>query len=156
MLTITVDDGAFRAQFELLQKKLGNLEPVMDAIGAKLESKIRNRFATATDPSGKRWAAWKDSTKDSYPSPGSKSKYGAGNHRLLDRYGTMLDSLNYQSGPSSVRIGFGQPYATYHEFGTKHMERRGMLMADPNAGTLAPDDERTVLDIIETYMSAAL
>ena len=152
MLTITVDDGAFRAYMQRLQKSLGNMEPVMDAIGARLESNIRNRFATATDPSGKRWAVWKDSTKDSYPRPGAKSKHGAGNHRLLDRYGTMLDSLNYQPGPSSVRIGFGQPYATYHEFGTKHMDRRGMLMADPTAGILAPDDERTVLDVLETFL----
>ena len=37
---------------------------------------------------------------------------------------------------SSVSTGAGQPYATYHEFGTKHMDRRGMLMADPEAGIL--------------------
>ena len=36
MLTITVDDSAFRAHLQRLNKALGNMEPVMDAIGARL------------------------------------------------------------------------------------------------------------------------
>jgi len=154
MLTVYADDGAYRSHLERLQKSLGDLEPVMDAIGARLESNIRNRFATRTDPNGLAWAPWKDSTLEDYPFPGSEAAKidGAGNARLLDRYGTMLDSLSYDSDPNRVSIGFGQPYATYHEFGTKHMDRRGMLMADPEAGILGPDDETGVVDILTNWL----
>jgi len=34
--------------------------------------------------------------------------------------------------------------------------RRGLLFADPEAGTLAPDDERAVIDIIMHALNAAL
>ncbi len=63
-----------------------------------------------------------------------------GNERLLDRYGDMLDGLSSQADASSVRVGFDQPYAVYHEWGTKHMERRGMLTANPDTGELVPED----------------
>lgn len=56
----------------------------------------------------------------------------------------MLACLNYQATSASVRIGFAMPYATYHEFGTRHMPRRGMLMSNPETGQLAPNDERTI------------
>ena len=41
-------------------------------------------------------------------------------------------------GRVSVRVGFDKPYAVYHEWGTKHMKRRGMLTANPDTGELAP------------------
>ena len=36
MLTITVDDRAFRSYLEQLQKGLGDLSPVMESIGTTL------------------------------------------------------------------------------------------------------------------------
>ena len=65
----------------------------------------------------------------------------------------MVRDVNHQADKTSVRIGFGQPYATYHEFGTKHMLRRGLLFADPNAGTLAKGDEDAVLDILSVWLA---
>ena len=32
------------------------------------------------------------------------------------------------------------------------MPRRGLLMANPQAGTLAPDDERAVLDVLSDFL----
>jgi phage gpG-like protein len=52
MLIITVEDSAFRAKLEKLQASLGNLTPVMSEIGQQLESNVRQRFETRTDPSG--------------------------------------------------------------------------------------------------------
>lgn len=155
MLTVTVDDSAFRAHMDRLQKSLGNMEPVLDSIGSKLETNIRNRFATKTDPNGKAWAPWTPSTIDNYASVGSSAakKSGPGNGLLLDRYGTMLNSLSYQADAQSVRIGFGQAYAAYHEYGTQHMARRGMLMADPDQGTLSANDTADVLGILGVWLA---
>jgi len=151
MLTIKLDDSAFRADLASLyslSSRMGDLTPVMQDIGMIMESRISSRFETRTDPAGKRWSPWAPSTVKSYPADG--------NHQLLDRYGDMLLSLNHQATKDSVRIGFGKPYATYHEWGTKHMPRRGLLFSDPDAGSLAPDDEKSILDIIDTYMTPGL
>lgn len=156
MLTITVEDSTVRAYLQELNARLANLTPVMSEIGATLEGNILQRFETRTDPSGTPWKPWAESTHANYPFPNSKSatrsKYGAGNARLLDRYGTMLGSLNHQADASSVTIGFANDYAVFHEYGTKHMPRRGMLLANPTQGSLGADDEADVLDIVTYWL----
>ncbi len=144
MLTIEVDDRAFRQYLADLQGRLANLTPVMQSIGQELEGRISARFETETDPTGAPWAPWAESTRESYPDDG--------NHRILDRYGDMLGSLNWDADPSSIRVGFGQPYATFHEFGTKRMPRRGLLFADPEASQLAESDERAVIDLLQDWL----
>lgn len=145
MLTIAVDDQAFRASLAELYRGMSDLTPVMRSIGMELESRISGRFESRTDPAGSGWAPWAQSTVGNYPEDG--------NRRLLDRYGDMLASLNHQADATSVRVGFGQPYAAFHEWGTKHMPRRGLLFADPDAGTLAEDDEAAVLDILGVWLN---
>lgn len=154
MLAITVDDSAFRATMQRLQEGMADLTPVMEKIGYTLETNIRGRFETRTDPNGQRWAPWATSTRETYPTPGSPFAMleGPGNGRLLDRYGTMLNGLNYQPDTDSVRVGFAMPYAAYHEHGTKKMPRRGMLMADPDAGTLGAGDQQAVIDILNSFL----
>ncbi len=144
MLTITADDKAFRDSLAQLYRGMGNLTPVMQSIGMELESRISGRFESRTDPSGNAWAPWAQSTVDNYPENG--------NRRLLDRYGDMLASLIHQADATSVRVGFGQPYAAFHEWGTEHMPRRGLLFSDPDAGTLAEGDEAAVLDILGVWL----
>jgi len=144
MITISTEDKAFRSSLNQLYRRMGNLRPVMESIGMELESRVSGRFESRTDPSGSAWAPWAQSTVDGYPEDG--------NRRLLDRYGDMLASLTHQADAASVRVGFGQPYATFHEWGTEHMSRRGLLFDDPEAGTLAADDEAAVLDILSVWL----
>ena len=144
MLEIKLDDSAFRADLAALYRRLGDLTPVMQSIGMEMESRISGRFETRTDPNGKSWAPWAESTLESYPEDG--------NRQLLDRYGDMLLSLNHKADATSVRIGFGKPYAAFHEWGTERMPRRGLIFADPDAGTLSKGDEEAVLDIIGLYL----
>jgi len=145
MITVEVDDKAFRDELARLHGRMSDLTPVMQDIGSAMLSRISDRFETRTDPTGRSWAPWAASPLKTYPDDG--------NHKLLDRYSHMLDSRSSKADKNSVRIGFGQPYATYHEYGTKHMPRRGLLFADPEAGTLAPDDEALVLDIIGQWLT---
>ena len=70
---------------------------------AELHSRVSAE--TETDPLGHPWAPWADSTRASYPK--------GGNRRILDRHGDMLSSLNHRADATSVRIGFGTPYANW-------------------------------------------
>lgn len=147
MLTVTVNNPGLMQLLAGLQDRMENLLPAMQAIGTTLEARVSGRFETETDPLGHPWAPWAPSTVETYPEDG--------NRRILDRYGDMLASLNSQAEPTSVTVGFGQPYAAYAEWGTRYMPRRGMLMDDPDAGTLAPGDETAVLEILQTFLGPA-
>jgi len=147
MFTVTISNTGVQNVLAELLDRMGNLRPAMEAIGQTLETRVSGRFETESDPLGHPWAPWAQSTIDTYPSDG--------NRRILDRYGDMLASLNHQAEATSVRVGFGDPTAAYHEWGTDRMPRRGTLMADPDAGTLAPDDEAAVLEILQTFLNPA-
>lgn len=156
MLTITVNSSGALEDLARLYARLGDLSEPMDEIGGTLETRAKNRFEIKMDPLGHPWAPWKESTHAGYPyagTPAAAREEGVGKGLLLNRYGPMLDHLTYSADSTSVRVGFAQPYSTHHEYGTKHMERRGMLFADPHAGTLAPDDEATVLDILSIWLT---
>ncbi len=147
-LTISVNSEFVIDRLNQIAKKVGDMSPAFSAIGQELENRVRGRFETQSDPSGNAWAAWKPSTVERYPENG--------NHRVLDRYGDMLASLTHTSGETFATIGFGDPKAAYHEWGTKHMERRGLLFDDPATGTLGEDDELAVLDILSTFLQGAV
>ena len=140
MLTITADNAAIKAYLNKLQGKLGNLKPAMDAIGMRMENRVKARFETRTDPDGKSWAPWAPATVEYYPQDG--------NRKLLDRYGDMLEHASHQADSTSVRIGFAEPYATFHEYGTRNMPRRGLLFSNPENGEMSKPDEEAVLEVL--------
>jgi phage virion morphogenesis protein len=151
MITIEIDDRSVLEALEQLRHKVSDLSPAMNAIGMEFEARASRRFEDETDPNGKPWAPWAKATRKSYPKDG--------NRRILDRTGDMLDSLNYQADKDSVTIGFGAvsqkgfPYPAAHEFGTKNMPRRGLLTADPVSRTLGEEDQRSILEILDRYLS---
>lgn len=154
MIEVTTDTSAFQSDLQQLQRRLGNLRPVLQDIGAVLENKIRDRRETLSDPNGQRWAAWAASTVATYPE--------GGRGKLLDRTGAMWDRTGPQwqvQGMASdlvLRVGFDKAYATYHEFGTRHMPRRGLLFADPQNGTLGEQDVQAIEDVLQDWLDGAL
>lgn len=149
-LVIEINDPGVQEALNRLGAAVEDLSPALDAIGMEMENRVAARFETKTDPNGIPWAPWKPSTVKSYPKDG--------NHQLLNRYGDMLASLNHQleASTQSVLWGFGQPYATFHETGTGKMERRGMLTADPEAGTLGAGDQEAALEILNGFLRSAI
>lgn len=155
MINIKVQDEQVLDYLNQLRARLANPAPAMDSIGQRLEEHIAMRFETRSDPNGKEWGQWEPSTTASYPFAGTAAAArdgGAGRGKVLERYGSMLGSLSHTFDNSSVTVGFGEPYAAYHEFGTRHMIRRGMLSADPNAATLGTEDRKAILEIIASYL----
>ena len=163
MLTIHKDRDDITPALRGLLGKLSDFSEPMEGIGSAIKGRISARFETQTDPNGQAWHPWAKSTDKYYPRPGSKyakGRDGAGNGRLLDRYGHMLGNLNYQPGLTEVVVGFAHDYATHHEFGTKkngntHIPRRGLIFANPQSETLSADDEQAVIDIINDWLALA-
>ena len=147
-LFVTVDHLPAKKYLDAIFAITGDLSPVMGAIGMEMENRIRGRFETQTDPLGLPWADWAPSTAENYPKDGHK--------KLLDRFGDMYEGTSHAADSHSVMIGFDREYAAYHEFGTEHMDRRGLLFADPESGTIAPDDEMAIIDIVDLVFSQAV
>jgi phage virion morphogenesis protein len=151
-MQIEVNSRAMTEALSRLSEHLDDMTPVMKDIGALLESRIKERFETQSDPRGTPWGKplWmtEPETHPYYPKDG--------NRRIFDRTGDMLNSLGWQADRNSVTVGFGQLYAAYHEFGTKKLPRRSLLFDNPETGTLAPDDETAIMDIISNYLTSAL
>lgn len=146
-LLVSVDYSPAKDVLDELFALTGDLSPAMDAIGFEFENRIRGRFETKTDPLGLPWAKWTKYTKEHYPKDG--------HWKLLDRFGDMYEGASYSATSNSVTIGFDRDYAAYHEFGTEQMERRGLLFDDPESGTIAPDDEMAIIDIVALVFSQA-
>lgn len=144
--SITVNATFAADYFKRLDDRMADLTPVMNSIGVDLETRISNRFETRKAPGGSAWAPWAESTKASYPANA--------HNRLLDRYGAMLRSLSSRATKTSITVGFGQHYLAYHEHGTKHMPRRGVLFDNPEAGTLGRDDQESILHIVSLYLDS--
>jgi phage gpG-like protein len=68
----------------------------------------------------------------------------------------MLGGLSYQVEGNSVRVGFNQKYAWYHELGNFNMARRGLLTSDPISGTLGEGDENAILDVLRNALQNAV
>ena len=150
MIEVTTDTSGFDSSLRQLQKRMGNLRPVFKDLGAVLENQVRDRRETLTDPNGRRWAEWSDYTRETYPA--------SGRGKLLDRSGDMWDRTGPEwtvQGLASdlvLRVGFDKSYATFHEFGTDKMPRRGLLYADPEKGTLGANDEQAIDDVLQDWL----
>lgn len=156
MIEITTNSKPIEDALDQLQRRLGTLRQPMAEIGQALETSILTRRETHTDPAGNPWAEWSPSyiTRYHYRRTGEGSLRG----KILERTGAMWESLAWTATDSSVRVGFAELYATFHEFGApaRNMPRRGLLFADPDSGTLGAEDEAAVLDVLEQWLSGAL
>ncbi len=149
MISIDIDDRQILDVLARLRARVDDMTPVMNAIGMKLEARISRRFEDTTDPNGRLWMPG----SRGYPWEYDRRYPKDGNRRLLDRTGDLLDGLSYQADRDSVVIGFGVDYAAFHEYGTKHMQRRGILFSDPVARTLGDDDRDSILVILSRYLA---
>ncbi len=142
----------------------------MLTLGALLERNIEGRFDSKRDPSGLPWAPLAASTKAKYDRADTVRKgRNAGELRkrgsLLERTRQMRDSLASNAGDDFVEIGMSRlsdngkwNIALLHETSTERMPRRGLFLADPDAGTLGAEDEADlsaeILDFLDDVFGA--
>lgn len=131
-------------------RRLTDIQPLMERIGAKLEENVNLRFDTKRDPSGNEWAPIKESTRKRYLAKYHGNIPGS----LLERSRMMRESLAHNTGADYTEVGFGEAYAGVHETGRKDgkMVRRGLLTADWLTGELGPQDQADVLAEVDAYL----
>lgn len=139
-LRLTVQDAGVYGLLSRLQSQLRDMTPVYKAMGSKLERNVQVRFDTKEDPNGNPWKAWAPSTA------AARAREGRGT--LLEYTGRMRASLTHLATNQSVEVGFGVPYAVYHE------ESRPLLFADQNG--LSDDDMRDAMDAAQRAFRRAL
>jgi len=130
MFSITVTGSAeLRAALVRLQGGVRDPKQVLQRIGVVLEGNVQERLQTKADPTGRAWLPLAPSTRARYAKADGQRRQGT----LLVRTGLMMASLS-----STVS---GRP-------------RRGMLTADPTAGTLGAQDEADVRAEIDRWLDS--
>lgn len=106
---------------------------VYDALRQTMKHRVDERFAKKRDPDGIRWKNWAPSTAADREEEGGVA-YKSGRISLLQYTGAMQGSFFAKTRGGIVSVGFGVPYAKYHETGTRkkgsnqeHMPARRVL-----------------------------
>lgn len=149
--TIELDgEGALQRRLGDAVRGLQQPHELMETLGALMERNINFRFDTKTDPAGNQWLPLAASTKAAY----EKKYKGKVPGSLLERTRHMRESLSSDPGDVSVEVGFGVPYAIYHETGTRRgLPRRQLLTDDWVTGTLGAQDQADIKAEIEAYLA---
>lgn len=157
-ITITLQGvPQLRSQLQRAIDGLAKPRPLMDAIGQVIKSQTALRIDEfKADPSGKPWADIKPSTQAAY----ARKYKGKIPGSLLNRNtsgNSLRTTLDYNLiGDDAVEVGFGVPYAIFHEFGTVKMARRGLLTANPETGTLGDDDLAEIDATVQLFIDQLL
>jgi phage virion morphogenesis protein len=130
-------------QLSLLVEKIEDMQPVLRDIGALLESNAQIRFDTKKDPAGRPWSLWAEATRVARESENRGT--------LLNYTGRMRTSLTHQVVGNVLEIGFGVPYARFHETGTSRMPSRPTLLTA--TGKIGPEDESDIVRVVGRYLT---
>ena len=152
--------------------------PMMAAIGQRLETNIRDRFDSKTDPSGKAWEPYKAISAAIYERIHKKPPPGT----LMDRSGNLRAGVEHHASEDEVEVGMtatvtnlsGKVWSlgAIHEFGTDGLgkkgggaiPRRGMVFGGV-AGqgstasvtqVLSDSDHEDVVEIIQAHIQRAM
>lgn len=158
-LDVSNDLPLLQDNVEALREKLGDLTPLMDAIGNLLEAGTRQRFADKKAPDGTAWANLMPSTQAQ-----------KGNNNILVFSSNLEQSITHHADPYSVSVGTPESYGVYHQFGTdpytirpknkkalafgggvyKQVQHTG-LPARPFLG-LSDDDKADIYELINEHL----
>lgn len=102
-----------RRRLERLAGALGDTRPLLEALGAGVESQTRRRIAQEKEsPAGKPWPEWSD-------------LYGATRHAgqsLLQSEGDLLDSIQQALDGGEAAVGTPLVYGAAQQFGRDEID----------------------------------
>lgn len=139
-ITFNVSDWNHTLQhhISLLNQRMDNLYPLMDAIGQMVEDESKERFLSKKAPDGVSWASL---------APSTQAKKG--NNNILVHSGDLQNSIHHYVGHNNVVIGTDRHYSQYHQLGTKHIPARPFL-------GLGQTDKQRISELINSYLAGEL
>jgi len=153
MIRVEIDDRNAHELLNELKRRMGDLTPVMDAVGQIIQSGTQQRFVDQQAPDGTPWAALSQVTLD------RRRKAGKGAQILRDT-GRLMNSISYQVDGDTVAVFTNVIYAPTHQLGAKQGAYRasppipwGDIPARPFLGYSASDEE-AVLEVLNGYLQA--
>jgi len=155
-LRIEVDGSAeLQAFLQQAVRRLQRPAELMEALAARLEASVQERFDRKVDPTGAAWAPLAPATLEKYADEDKGRRQGS----LLQRTGQMRASLTSAAGADFAEVGMSRlsdggewSIPLLHETGTRRMPRRGIFLADPDAGTLGQQDEALLTEEIQAFL----
>ncbi len=171
MITVEVDDQEVRAALKQLAARVGNLHPVMQAIGDDIMERAKTRFGTSTGPDGRRWQANARATIEAFiAKKGGFGKKGinkkgqalaAGKKPLIGDLGDLGRQFAVAASATGVTVGNSAIYAAIQQFGGKKSDfpnlwgdipARPFLPVTPR-GDLYPAERAQIFDRINDYLA---
>lgn len=164
MMTVTVRaDGI--PYLRDLEKRLGDLRPVMPEIGETLVESTKQRFSAAEAPDGTPWTPNSVTTLQAYSSLFARNKNGTlksagvralgAKKPLTGETRALATTINYQVlDAHTVAIGSPQVYAATQQFGgtkAQFPHLWGDIPARPFLGVSDADDT-AIKDLVRTYL----
>lgn len=143
------------ASLQRAAQRLDNPRDLLQAIGDELKAAIELRFEAKADPNGAPWAPLAESTLERYAAEDQGARRGT----LLERTGQMRSTLTVNAGADWVEVGMSRLTAggkwsipLLHETGTTRMPRRGLFLADWEAGTLGREDAAALDAVLAEFL----
>ena len=136
-------------QFKSLQSRIEalsrmDLAPLMDEIGATVESQTRRRLSEEKEsPDGEVWPGWSQ--------PYSTTRHGG--HSLLEGDGDLVDSIHSVASADEVHVGSNLVYAAIHQFGGEDVGSN--IPARPYLG-LSADNLREIEAAVDDFLARVM
>lgn len=154
MLEISIHGlDAIQAKLQSIHDKTGNLRPALLEIGEVVAESTKQRFVTATDPDGNKWALNTPATLLAEDKFGNLRKVG---DTPLTNHGDLARSIAYKlvDGNKGVEIGTNAVQAAMMQFGGTKAEFPhlwGDIPARPFIG-ISESESTHILDLLESYL----
>jgi phage virion morphogenesis protein len=170
-IVVNVDSAKVQAALSKAAEVIGDTQPMLTGVGARLEANIRSRFDTKRDPAGRAWEPYKAISAAIHEAITGKPQTGT----LMERTGNLRAGVESHVVGDTLEVGTTAPYARFHEFGTAGktsktgktsgaIPRRGLIFgavsgvgaAAQVTQALGADDEADVLDVVQRHINNAL
>ncbi|AFL75395.1 phage virion morphogenesis protein [Thiocystis violascens] len=169
--SVEIDLGDVTERLRALTARVGAPREALREIGEILQQSTQQRFATETDPSGRRWAENSDVTLlRALGGRGQSRRRTAGGGRtltasgqralagkkILTRRGFLGDTIRDQldADGRGVAVGTNRKYGAMMQFGgtqAQHPHLWGDIPARPFLG-ISTDDRARILEILDDYL----
>lgn len=150
-IRIQIDARAAQAALDRAARELGELTPIMRAIGGVLADATERAFAAEADPAtGTPWVDLAPGTRR------ARARKGKWPGQKLQVSGQLAASITTEVGDGWVEIGSNKVYAGIHQIGGRAGRRHAATIPPRPYLGLGPTDLDDVVEIVERHLAAAL